>query len=377
MRNMRILVSCIGLILAQFPAYAADPPVDLDSVLVGMKTFSDRFNEIPCWKVEFSQHRQFETLPPGYSDRHPDGDYVQAKKGKLFYLYRNLGNEHETWTAWKDGVSTNRVNRGDYHIIPEFHVNFLELTFFTQYVFLDIYKEHKFQTPSLADVLGAKTFSEAFWLRLPEGIENNRAEWALLSEKEEVNGVSCIVLQRLADGKKRDMLWVDFDHGFVCRKRQYFEETGQMLSEWINDDLREVLPELFLPFRQSITVYNGKNEPPEIARKKRYIYSNNVTAFSTDDIADDFFVAPMITEGQIVDMVEGESYIVRPGEDKPETRVSQALADAGIGKLSTNSRRRFLLFGNAILMLSILLGIQLRQIYRDFRHIRPSSESTS
>jgi hypothetical protein len=85
---------------------------------------------------------------------------------------------------------------------------------------------------------------------------------------EVVDGSTCLVLKgsldsplrpKLLPGDLADRIWLDRDHGLVVRKREIARD-GKVMDRWINTDLKEVEPGIWLPMAVRHETFTAK--PP-------------------------------------------------------------------------------------------------------------------
>jgi len=349
----------------------------LDEAIAGLRRFQAVLRERPCWKIHYSEKRDNYFLPPDFNKDFPEIDYVIAQKGELLYAYEKIMQRPplELWVAWKDNVCTCRFLNGDYKIFPEIHPRFYEMWHYPQNLFIDTYRNHFFKAQTIINAFGTDSLSEAMWYALPRAIERKKAEWAVRPTGDEIDGQPCTVLIRTVDGSPKDMVWVDAAHGFISRQRRYYETPNQLSWEWKNIAIKQIVPGVWLPMQQQVSVYNRRfsMEPEEIRGKLRYISHFNVKEISFEPLNDDFFVAPFVKEGQVMDMIRGETYFVHRGVTDPETLVRMAINEARSKSNDAKDLSSFFFYNLAVILALLLIyqGYKLYQRRKVLLTLRP------
>jgi hypothetical protein len=97
---------------------------------------------------------------------------------------------------------------------------------------------------------------------LPDFVSSNTASYVVKSSKEDVDNVSCWVVEWLGV----DKLWVDASKNFVVKKRVFTWGSGRPRRlEILSKDFREVIPEVWIPFKQEVTKFaNAPSEDKKI-----------------------------------------------------------------------------------------------------------------
>jgi hypothetical protein len=366
----RLIVAC-HVLLAVGGANAGraqQSSLTLDEVVSGLQKFQAVWRERPCWKIHYSETRQSFFIPPDFRKDHPDSDYVIAQKGEFLYAYEKVMEKPypEVWVAWKDNVCTHRFLDGNYKVLPEIHPRLFETWHYPQNLFIDTYqKTHFIRSKTMISVMGTDSLSESMWYALPRGIERKRSEWIVRPTADEIDGQPCTVLVRTVDGSPKDIVWVDPAHGFISRQRRYYNTPNQLGWEWKNLAIKEIVPGVWLPMQQQVSVYNRKSsmEPKDIEGKLRFIRTFSVKEISFEPLSDDFFVAPAVKEGIVMDMIRGETYNVYRGASDPETLVRKAINEAR-SRSSEGKDPTGFFFYNLIVLLALLLIYQGYKLYQ-------------
>jgi hypothetical protein len=113
---------------------------------------------------------------------------------------------------------------------------------------------------------------------------------------EVVDGSTCVILKgRLnsllqpgfLSGDLTDRIWLDRDHGLVLRKREMALE-GKVQNRWVNSQLKEVDPGLWLPLATRYEQYSLK-PPEELKGKPVVIEEVRVKRIEVNLVPDDRF----------------------------------------------------------------------------------------
>ncbi len=128
------------------------------------------------------------------------------------------------------------------------------------------------------------------------------ADWASdgryqLEDKTEVfDGSTCVILKGSLNsllqpgmivGDLTNRIWLDRDHGLAIRKREMAKD-GRVAMRWINTELREVEPGLWLPMHCRQESY-ADDAPPEFKDKPVLIEEIRVTKIEVNKVSDDLF----------------------------------------------------------------------------------------
>jgi hypothetical protein len=113
---------------------------------------------------------------------------------------------------------------------------------------------------------------------------------------EVVDGSTCVVLKGslnsllqpgLIVGDLTDRLWLDRDHGLAVRKRE-FARDGRIGMRWINTELREVEPGLWLPLHCRQETF-AEDAPAEWKDKPVMIEVITASKIDVNKVSDDLF----------------------------------------------------------------------------------------
>jgi hypothetical protein len=120
--------------------------------------------------------------------------------------------------------------------------------------------------------------------------------YQLEDKTEVVDGSTCVVLNGnlnsllqpgMIVGDLTDRLWLDRDHGLAVRKRE-FARDGRIGMRWINTELREVEPGLWLPLHCRQETF-AEDAPPEWKDKPVMIEEITVSKLEVNKVSDDLF----------------------------------------------------------------------------------------
>lgn len=113
---------------------------------------------------------------------------------------------------------------------------------------------------------------------------------------EVVDGSTCVVLTGNLNALKRagaragdlvDRVWLDRDHGLAVRKRE-FTTAGTLAQRWINTDLKEVEPGLWLPY-QTVHEQYAADAPPDFQGKPVVVEEVRVEKLQVNQVKDALF----------------------------------------------------------------------------------------
>jgi hypothetical protein len=128
------------------------------------------------------------------------------------------------------------------------------------------------------------------------------ADWAggsgyqLEDRTEVIDGSTCVILKGSLNsliqpgiivGDLTNRIWLDRDHGLAVRKREMAKDI-RVLIRWVNTELREVEPGLWLPMHCRVESY-ADDAPPEFKDKPVLIESVSVSKVEVNKVSDDLF----------------------------------------------------------------------------------------
>jgi hypothetical protein len=176
-------------------------------------------------------------------------------------------------------------------------------------------KEHAYQVwspTSKGDWFQATTYTIATALHVPDPTARpmvgniqamfQAATWTsdegyqLEDKTEVVDGSTCVILKGSLNsllqpgmivGDLTNRIWLDRDHGLAIRKREMAKD-GRVGVRWINTELREVEPGLWLPMHCRQESY-ADDAPPEFKDKPVMIEEIRVSKIEVNKVADDLF----------------------------------------------------------------------------------------
>ncbi|HVC99367.1 MAG TPA: hypothetical protein VND64_37220 [Pirellulales bacterium] len=151
---------------------------------------------------------------------------------------------------------------------------------------------------------------------LPEFLDRHRNEYRVLPEREEVDGAQCWVVEWPA----MDRVWVDLDHGFAIRRRQYHWGRGKPMRYAIEQsDFREVRPGVWLPFVQAVDKYadidrTGQEFWGTIVNKSVY---RSKEVLLGDEVSDEALQVRLPAGTRLVDNIRRMQYTVAEDGAEP------------------------------------------------------------
>lgn len=184
-----------------------------------------------------------------------------------------------------------------------------------------------------------------YWL--PNALEQN----AYSREGQEVlNGIPCDVVRR----RDLDRIWVATKHGHVVCKREYHFGVGKPLRERLqNMDVREVAPNVWMPWRQVREEFDADRPG---ALKVRYLL--NVRAVSVGRLSEeDTRVVLDEKTAKIEDQVTGTLYESAQQKGKTFDSAVQRAQETNLALASTSPSRTTWLLAGVNVALAIGIGM--------------------
>jgi hypothetical protein len=240
-------------------------------------------------------------------------------------------------------TSVARAN-DDVHVAPNRHMWTAAFLFPLRYQFFS--KAVQYYYP------GSK-LETSYWL--PEALQQNQFQ---IAGREVIGDTSCIVLRR--DGY--DALWVAPDRGYVVLKRELsFGPTKPRQEVVLNEDLREVAPGIWWPFKQVRQEFSTLEKPSNSWNKIALQTTLNTLRFTTGPIADAQLHITIPDGARVTDLIKGISYVrTAPGQDPLRDAVDSARKST---RRTRSTRGLTLVLFNA----SVILGIVVFLLYRRLR----------
>lgn len=308
-------------------AEAARTTISIDQVVTGMRTLSNAFAPPHTFRLAYRQEVDSHRPDGSLSRSHwTEADYAR-KRGMIRVQVRQSApsqpGEVISFTVfWKDGICAER-RRDGLTLMGFLAGQAMGYFFYTDALFIDAYHELDWGNAQRRKEAGGRTPSEAMVVALPRMIEANRDKYRLLPVSEVVDGSPCHVLE----WPGRDRVWVDPTHGFLMRKRQFFD-AGTLLAEWSNSDLRKCENGIWLPTNLLETNRLGTGAPKEHQGKLRSTKRTTLQSIDFADLPDTFFDVEVPKEETIIvnDSVRKITYFKHPEGSDP---VGNAIQDAG------------------------------------------------
>ena len=219
-----------------------------------MELFESRFLAPPSWRIDYVHNRTYSESPAG---TYPGKHIINARRGEIALAFeQELSGDRrkvQVWHLWRDGVSVCYDTSGSYTIFPTKEVGLYQYFFYTDTLQLDTYVGDVISDPSIAKIMGGSSWSKVFRkaIALPESVQLAAAMYIARPTLEAVDGAECHVLEL----RDKDVIWLDVDHGFICRRRTQFLNGGAPLTSTDNMDLFEASPGIWLPRTQRVTRY--------------------------------------------------------------------------------------------------------------------------
>lgn len=304
---------------------AKEHPYSLPEIVSGMEQFERQFRQLPSWLVEYVHERRNHHPPPGIQQKDTRWEVLNAKKGDWIYVHRIAKHRRDrlvqTWCVWRDGICTFRIFN-NYQIFPEIHPAAWEYLFYTDTLFLDMHPRTRYKAGFLDRLLGGVSPSQKLSrIMLPESIKKQAKEVRLRPQLETIDGHQCVVVEI----PEKDILWLDPQIGFLCRRRQVYQKPGVLFAEYRNMEFKQWLPGLWLPLKQVVVRYNLDSDPPEYHGKVRYVERNYVMRIQLGNVPDELFVVPVPESGLIYDHIRGVQYRKYPAGTKPKDALNMSI----------------------------------------------------
>lgn len=321
-KQIRVIVS-LGMLTLPLTATAED----VETLIAGMMKYEKSLVERSEWIVEYTQKREMHNLPEGYSPEFPDKRWINARKRKQEFL------EEETLTGSNPGNITIRIygddrlgvlydDDGQYTILPQKPPEFYQAYFITDALFLDCYVNGRDNDDISKQLTGFASHSEFFrQFALPHSVSNNADKYKLRPDKEECDGSSCFVLEQ----KGRDIIWIDPDHNYICRRREMFRENGNPSTLVENTGLKNE-DGFWYPTLQRRSVFNREKDG-ELSGTLRYVMVNAVSSLKFE-VPDSLFRPPRPERTIVFDGIRDKTYTVTSDHDHPDDLMSDAIAQA-------------------------------------------------
>jgi hypothetical protein len=316
-----------GMLRATADAPTPDPPDgptrDVNQLLQGMRSTAGHFD--PRVSTFYIQCRQecevFDQSGRPIPARSYWNEVEYARKKDMVFCHSKLkqqsdSNPNEEWNVWRDRVTAQRKLDG-IQIYPNLLPQCYNRSIYTENLFMDCYQDLEFTSPSDTEFdPNIKRPSDAHFNTLPRMVEENLAKYQLRPRLESIDGFPCHVLE----WPGIDIIWLDAAHGFVARKRQFSFDPEHLAYIWLNQDLEEYAPGLWLPKKQVTYRYTSPNEPlvdgpPKL--KSRYITRLAKADFTPK--GDDFFKVPIADNEKLIvaDLVRHITYWKHPKGTDP------------------------------------------------------------
>lgn len=344
---------------------------EIEDVLAAMAATQQRVVERGEYYVRYTfQHRPLHAPQDG--DIHAwTAEVVNAKVGTVYYFHfrQTMGDgaadaPAEEWGLWKDGVYRSRKG-------PLFHIEaapngrLFNETHYWRSAYIDVFEELPILVQALEQAFGGKTYSARFDAALPRSVEAFRAEYTVRPEPELLHGVPCAIVER----PDRDVLWVDSEHGGLCRKRVVYEPQGYMKTVLEVPDVAEISDGIWLPMTQILTRYNGNDAAKELQREVSDEYTTHVLDIRLDRVDMDGLVVPMVENMYVLDDINHVRYRKAPPDKTPDELADAAVAEAKrdmaagrpAAKESDPLRRSTVIGLNVLVVIAVLLFYILRR----------------
>jgi hypothetical protein len=202
-----------------------------------------------------------------FSDQ-PDRDTTRAFNGRTLWMRNARSDKAAAYQVWS----------------PTSKVDWFQVTPYTTATALHVFDPTaRFMVEQVQSM-----FRVATWASDPG--------YQLEDKTEVVDGSTCVILKGslnsllqpgLIVGELTNRIWLDRDHGLAIRKREIAKDR-RLGVRWINTELREVEPGLWLPMHCRQESY-AEDAPPEWKDKPVMIEEVRVTKIDVNQVSDDLF----------------------------------------------------------------------------------------
>lgn len=356
---------CIASLVLLNPLFAspsqAGRPAEssMDGIVEGMGRLNGAFGKDNGYIISYKDTATYyDAAGRETNRRHETVEHRRQDTNVLLHV-RNLeaepGAVAEEWINWKDGVCVQR--KGDsVYLWPFLISQGWQYDQYAMALFVDTSEGLEFGNPTYKKNYVGKNPSEQYVLVLPRLILQNRDKYRIRPEQEEVDGSPCHVLE----WPDRDIVWVDTQHGFVARRRQFYPSKGRMSAEWRNRKVSQHPSGLWIPSEQEETIFFAPKgdlaEPGKVRRKSQRKLTS--LTFKSQQASD--FKVPMqdLKTFPVIDGVRRVSYVKYDGSHDPLTDILDNARKA-MPRVQLSRGSRFWLF-NGIALGVVALWLQMR-----------------
>lgn len=201
-------------------------------------------------------------------------------------------------------------------------------------------------------------------------------QYRVLPQLEIVDGWPCHVVV-----SNRDAIWIDHEHGFVCRRRVWLDlvnargEPGSLQFVKVCRDFKEVALGVWLPSIYYCLHYSGRDVPQQQQEKIASLDKVIASTLQVNDVPESKFEIEYPPGTQVMDLIQNISYTVPKGEAQLERAIAGAdpIINGTVvprGVAMARSYTRWLWVGNAVLAACLAALVFYRYLRaRQARHV--------
>jgi hypothetical protein len=382
---VRAWLSVLGvfaaLLVAITPARAEPARLGVEELIQGMTQLTANWMSQKSWMLHYKHARQPGVSPAKLPD-FPEVEVYNARKGSRFYVQdrqelmrsdgSSTGQIYECWASWDGKISVERQSTSVI-ILPELSARPYQMLYYTGLLDLDLISDMRIRSDDLKKIFAGDVPSKGFWEALPRSVLEHKAEFKVRPQLEVVDGTPCHVLE----WPKKDVIWIDATHGFLMRRRIYYQSSGSPLFELNNQDVREKAPGIWLPMKEAAIRYNLDQAPAEFRGKPEIRISCQLIEARFNDVPDSFFEVPIPERALVVDQIRGVTYQKHPeGTDHWETAIEAAKTSASNDAVRSSKPLEIALYVG-IIMAAFLLVFQSWRLLKKQQAARPDDPSPS
>jgi hypothetical protein len=325
----------------------------IDQIADGVSNYYHRFDALKGLYIKYSMTS--ENIYPksliAFAWNNVHGEY-KIKASKSYYrvvgdpVVRNLRKLNSEFT-WDNTLSSCIENSSLYSIDKSIQYRHAIYSFLLRAMCVarevDIYNE--------CAPMRLKVVTEDYVL--PTALSTNRNRYRVFESKEFQDGSWCVVVERAG----YDKIWIDTDHGFCIKRREYrYQPSGMMREIFKYLDHREISDHFFFPMEIRHDLY----EPPDAESNAGKVSVHFVFKINDAHVQDfDDTVFQLLKPPNNAAVYDGRNdtrYIYH--EDKRST-LERAIADARVAMSQNTPWGVFIKASVAVmLILSMLLGIR-------------------
>jgi hypothetical protein len=280
----------------------------IDEIIRGIEANEKAWRAQGSWMVRYAHTRERINPAPASMVLYPDNRLTNARKGPWLFAREEQADGpgpmptitgRNTWVLWKNGIYTER-DRQNVRIMNGAQVmaDPGALALQTFYYPGTLFRDFLSDTFDIPEAFFQESPEAA--LVLPRCLRENKSEYRIRNDLEEVDGSPCHVIERVG----KDVIWLDAEHGYNVRRRTVYWPTGTLGAELKASGFVEKAPGIWLPARQLSVVFNPDTAPPAYRGKVMFVMINRLEEARFGDVPDSLFEIPLPKEVRIFDLRE-------------------------------------------------------------------------